>query len=71
MKKLRELLQRLMNGEKVRGLDLSALDIGECVMVYNQMLRNRKPSFINGNVKEVLDKCGIETKTEGVGWRVI
>ena len=71
MKKLRELLQRLMNGEKVRGLDLSALDISECVMVYNEMLRNRKPSFINGNVKEVLDKCGIETKTEGVGWRVV
>lgn len=71
MKKFRELLQKLLNGEKVRGLDLSLYDIDVCVRIYNEMIDNKKPSFINGKVKEVLDKCGIETTTEGIGWRVV
>ena len=71
MKKFRELLQKILRGEKVRGLDLSIYDIDECVRVYNEIIDNKKPSFINGKAKEVLDKCGIETKIEGIGWRVI
>ena len=71
MKKFRELLQKLLNGEKVRGLDLSLYDIDVCVRIYNEMADGKKPSFINGKVKEVLDKCGIETTIEGIGWRVV
>lgn len=26
---------------------------------------------INSTVKEILDKCGVKTKTEGIGWRII
>lgn len=25
---------------------------------------------INSTVKEILDKCGVKTKTEGIGWRI-
>jgi len=42
----------------------------ECVDIYNAIVRKEKPSFINGTVKEILDKCKIKTENEGIGWRV-
>ena len=71
MKKLRTYLEKWMEGQKVRGLTVSLYDIQECVRVYNAMIQNEKPEFINGKVKEILDKCGIKTVTEGIGWRVV
>ena len=70
MKKFRTYIEKWMEGQKVRGLTVSLHDIQECVRVYNAMVHNEKPEFINGKVKEILDKCGIETVTEGIGWRV-
>ena len=70
MKKLREYLIKWTDGQKVRGINVSLYDIQECVRIYNAMVRKEKPSFINGNVKEILDKCNIKTVTEGIGWRV-
>ena len=71
MKKLREYLIKWTDGQKVRGINVSAYDIQECIRVYNAMVRKEKPEFINGKVKEILDKCKIETVEEGIGWRVI
>ena len=70
MKKLREYLMKWMDRQKVRGINVSAYDIQECVRIYNAMVRKEKPEFINGKVKEILDKCKIETVEEGIGWRV-
>ena len=70
MKKLREYLIKWTDGRKVRGISVSAYDIQECIRVYNAMVRKEKPEFINGKVKEILDKCKIKTVTEGIGWRV-
>ena len=70
MKKLKSYLEKWMDGQKVRGINVSLYDIQECVRIYNAMVRNEKPEFINGKVKEILDKCGIKTVTEGIGWRV-
>ena len=70
MKKLKSYLEKWINGEKVRGVNVSLYDIQECVRIYNAMVRNENPEFINGKVKEILDKCGIKTVTEGIGWRV-
>ena len=69
MKKLREYLIKWADGQKVRGISVSAYDIQECIRVYNAMVRKEKPEFINGKVKEILDKCGIKTVVEGIGWR--
>ena len=55
---------------KVRGINVSLYDIQECVRIYNAMVRKEKPEFINGKVKEILDKCGIKTVVEGIGWRI-
>ena len=70
MKKLKSYLEKWINGEKVRGVNVSLYDIQECVRIYNAMVRKEKPEFINGRVKEILDKCGIKTVVEGIGWRV-
>ena len=70
MKKLREYLIKWTDGQKVRGINVSAYDIQECIRVYNAMVRKEKPEFINGKVKEILDKCKIETVEKGIGWKV-
>ena len=70
MKKLKSYLEKWTNGEKVRGINVSLYDIQECVRIYNAIIQNENPEFINGKVKEILDKCGIKTVTEGIGWRV-
>ena len=70
MKKLREYLIKWTDGQNVRGINISLYDIQECVRIYNAMVQKEKPSFINGKVKEILDKCNIKTVTEGIGWRV-
>ena len=70
MKRLKEYIEKWLDGQKVRGIQVSLLDIRECVRIYNEMVRNEKPEFINGKVKEILDKCKIKTVVEGIGWRV-
>ena len=70
MKKLKSYLMKWMDGQKVRGINVSLYDIQECVRIYNAMVQKEKPEFINGKVKEILDKCNINTITEGIGWRV-
>ena len=70
MERLKGYIEKWLDGQKVRGIQVSLLDIRECVRIYNAMIRNEKPEFINGKVKEILDKCKIETVVEGIGWRV-
>ena len=70
MKKLKSYLMKWMDGQKVRGINVLLYDIQECVRIYNAMVRKEKPEFINGKVKEILDKCGIKTVVEGIGWRI-
>ena len=71
MKKLKSYLEKWIAGEKVRGINVSLYDIQECVRIYNAMVRKEKPECINGKVKEILDKCGIKTVVEGIGWRIV
>ena len=70
MKKLKGYIEKWLNGEKVKGIDVSAYDIQECINVYNGIARREKPKFINGKVKEVLNKCNIKTIDCGIGWEV-
>ena len=71
MEKLKAYLEKWMAGENVRGIRVTLYDIKECAYVYNVMAQKQKPCFINSKVKEVLDKCGIETAVKGIGWRVV
>ena len=71
MKKLKSYLEKWMDGQKVRGINISLYDVQECVRIYNAMVRKEHPEFINSKVKEILDKCGIKTVVEGIGWKVV
>ena len=65
---LRNTLQKLVKGEKVPGWNLSVHDIQELVRIYNELIEDRKSSFINGHCHNVLTLCNITVKTKGVGW---
>ena len=71
MKKLREYLIKWTDGQKVIGINVTQYDVEECIRVYNAIVRKEKPEFINGKVKEILDKCKIKTVEKGIGWRVV
>lgn len=71
MEKFREYIEKWINGEKVRGIQVSLEDIRECVDVYNSIIRKEQMQFINGKVKEILDRCGIKTVVCGIGWKTL
>jgi hypothetical protein len=71
MRKFKEYIEKWLEGYKVKGLNVTLEDIHECVDIYNAMVRKEKPEFINGNVKKILDKCGIATVEKGIGWQVV
>ena len=70
MKMFKSYIIKWLNGEKIKGLNVSLLDIQECIEVFNGITRKEKPEFINGKVKEVLDKCNIKTIKNGIGWKI-
>lgn len=63
MKKLRGYLEKWFDGQSVRGIHISLADIQECTRIYNAITSGEKPEFINGKVKEILDKCNVKTVT--------
>lgn len=71
MRKLRGYIEKWINGEKVKGINVTLYDIQECIYVYNTLVQKEKPSFINGKVKEILDICNIKTTVTGIGWKVV
>ena len=70
MRKLKSYIEKWVTGGKIKGINVSPADIHECMYIYNSMIHGEKPEFINGKVKELLDKCGIKTVVEGIGWRI-
>lgn len=71
MKKFNQYIETWLDGKQVRGIkNVPPATVWECVDVYNAIIRQEKPSFINGTVKEILDKCGIKTVVEGIGWKI-
>lgn len=67
IQKLKQYIDILCDGKKIRGIDMSLSDIYTLIDIYN----GHADCFIQGNVKKVLDKCGIKTTEQGVGWRVV
>jgi hypothetical protein len=68
MAQLRKYIENWINGEKVKGVFVTLNDVYELIDIYNRMVKKEKPTTISSNVKNVLDKCKIETKVDGIGW---
>lgn len=71
MKKLRKYLETWLNGGKVRGLNVSLLDITELYDIYCHLTTGEKPTTIIQNVNNILNDCGIKTKSDGIGWKCV
>lgn len=67
MKKLNKLIEIWSDGGKVKGIKLTLAMFDE---LYD-IARGYADTTISSEVKAVLDKCGIKTKAEGIGWRII
>ena len=70
MKKFKCYIEKWLNREKVKDINVSLYDIDCCIKVYNGIARKEKPEFINGKVKGILDKCNIKTVEHGIGWKI-
>lgn len=67
MKKLNEWISIWIDGGKVKGVKLTLAMFDE---LYD-IARGYADTTISSEVKSVLDKCGIKTKTDGIGWRIV
>lgn len=70
MDKFHSYIAKWIKGENVRGINVSIDDICECIRIHNAIIHGEKPDFINGNVKSILNKCGIDIKVCGIGWQI-
>lgn len=67
MQKLKEYIDILCDGKKIRGIVVSPSDVYTLIDIYN----GHVDCFIQDNVRKVLDKCNIKTTEHGIGWRVV
>ena len=68
MKKLKNLLEDVyISGKLPRGCTLA--ETQHLVDIYNKLINQESATFIEQNVYNILVKCGIKVKPEGIGWR--
>lgn len=65
MEILKQYINKWINGERVKGVNVTLYDIHELIDIYNGI----EHETINSNVVNVLNKCGIKTIPHGIGWR--
>lgn len=70
MRELKPYIGKWITFGKVKGIKISLADANECVHICESVMHGERPYFINERVKEILDKSGIKTVVEGIGWRV-
>lgn len=71
IEKLEKYLERLFNGEKIKGFNLSPMEIYLLRDIYNEIVESRMSTFINENIKDVLQTCGFHISYCGIGWKVV
>ena len=72
VKKLKEWIETWLDGKQVRGIkNITPVTIYELVDIYNAVVRKEEFCFINGKTKEILDKCGIKSIPDGIGWKIV
>lgn len=68
MKKLKDLLESVyISGKLPRGCTFA--ETQRLVDIYTKLVNKESAGFIEQGVYDVLVKCGIKVKPEGIGWR--
>lgn len=70
MKKLREYLEILFEGKKIRGVNLTPCEIYILADIYDEIAAGGKPEFFQETINTVLNKCGIKTIKKVITWKV-
>ena len=69
MEKLKEWCELLKEGKNIKGFnDIPLYSRYGILRAYSELKKNSRVEFLDGTVKAVLDKAGIETHVKGVGW---
>jgi hypothetical protein len=68
MDKLKKIVEKFENGEKVRGLNVPLYVMQETIRGYELLSHGHSYEFITKDVKDIFDRCGIPTKRKGIGW---
>ena len=69
IKKLRELIEKVMDtGKMPKGMTLC--EFRELVSAYNALASGENFTTIQQNVRDTLEKCGLRTAVDGIGWAV-
>ena len=71
MEKLKKYLDAWLDGKSVRGVFVTLEDIRTLQDAYDAIRENKAFCFLSGNVKKVLEKCGIATIEHDVGWMIV
>lgn len=67
MKKLREIIENAhYNGKLPKGF--TPYMIETLIGVYNDLARSGAAEFIESEIRDILNKCGIRTEEHGIGW---
>lgn len=68
MKKLRGIIEKLLEGKQIRGIYCPPATVYELMEVYNTLVRKEKCETINSTVVKVVDHCKIRYEEKGIGW---
>lgn len=71
IKKIRRIFRKIIRWKKIKGFNLSPMEIYMLRDIYNEILNKECSTFLNSNIKEVLNSCGIKTEICGIGYRVV
>lgn len=67
MKKLREIIVNAYDYGKIpKGLTPYMID--RLVDIYNALVRKGRAEFIETEINDLLNRCGIMTREHGIGW---
>lgn len=67
MKKLKDMIETIIyKGKFPAGITPYMTDV--LISVYNNLLNGENAEFIESSIKSLMDKCGIKTKENGIGW---
>ena len=67
MKKLKDMIETIIyKGKLPAGITSYMTDV--LISVYNNLLNGENAEFIEPSIKSLMDKCGIKTKENGIGW---
>jgi hypothetical protein len=70
MDKLKKIVDKFENGEKVRGIKVSPYIMQETIRAYYTIKNGLPYEFIAHDIKDIFDKCEIAAEEKGIGWIV-